>query len=1019
MSDYRLPDGTVPVLLSSDTATGLRAEAAAILAYLAGRPRVTPDRVADMLLRTRSPRRYRALAMVTDQAELLDALRAVVDAAAHEAVVGSNGPATSRRIGFVFPGQGSQHPGMGRLYYDLSPVYRAAVDECSALYEERHGHLGPVHYLLGDAGDYADTLVELQPARMFHMLGLAAMWQAVGVHPAATVGHSQGELAACVVAGTMPLRDAVLVVAHRAAIIEQVASGDYAMAVLGTDREHCEALLARHSGWAEVAVVNSPQLVAVAGERATIGDLVASATEQGRFAKAIEVSFPAHTSVMTRLRAEFERALVDELADATFRSSEITCYGATLGNAVTPELSQREYWYWNMRNRVRFDCAVTAAAQQVDTFVEIAEHPTLQLVLQDNLALVESEPGPSSRDFRVVGTSLRTATGLGEFTRNLAEVAVHDLNYPWDCLRIASSGGTPALPLRDFPSTVLNPKKLWASYRSAQLDPAPEDEAAPTRLVEEWTRLAQRSPAEPRRVLLTGHDERSAELAAALAARAARYGAEISDGDAAAETDAVMVLLPTSPATDQQEAVGELTEFAATMQRLPGFARGVTECWLVTTGAEAVGPDEIPASGHAAAAAAFRSLGLEHLGVAFRHVDLPGDAAAQDPRVLADRIIDAIHVADEPELAVRDGKLYVKRLVAEEDRGTATTPDLREVLILGGTGHVGLRFCEQLCRAGAGRITLVNRAGETPALTERLRAIRALGPAEIAVVACDITDSTAVAELAARYAERPVRVLVHAAVDYVWTELDSAAVAAATAAKVRGLDEVLRTVPLAEDCTVLLCSSFAATLGGRGQALYAGANRMLDALAVRLRAERRDCVAVQWGLWELPEQAELHSRVAGAGLLPMAPAAAVAAGFANRDRNSIVLSADWTRLRQIAETTGMARVFPEIAPPPGSSAPASPAVSVQTAVPAAAVSAPVTVDLAQIVRRELDRVMGGDGTEEIDGSIPLVALGIDSLQAVDLRTAIKAALDRDVSAAAILRGASLDDVVLLVSENQG
>ncbi len=64
MPDYRLPDGAVPVLLSSDTADGLRGEAVAILGYLERHPDVIPDRVADMLFRTRvARRRYRRTAV--------------------------------------------------------------------------------------------------------------------------------------------------------------------------------------------------------------------------------------------------------------------------------------------------------------------------------------------------------------------------------------------------------------------------------------------------------------------------------------------------------------------------------------------------------------------------------------------------------------------------------------------------------------------------------------------------------------------------------------------------------------------------------------------------------------------------------------------------------------------------------------------------------------------------------------------------------------------------------------------
>ncbi|MCP2289373.1 nocobactin polyketide synthase NbtC [Nocardia amikacinitolerans] len=1031
MPDYRLPDGSVPVLLSSDTADGLRAEAAAVLSYLERHERVTPDAVADMLFRTRIARRRRALAMVRTRDDLIDALRAVVADAPHAAVVSTVGRAAPRRVGFVFPGQGSQRPGMGRSFYENSPEYRAEVDACVEIHQQRYGHIAPLHYLLGNEGQYQDIVFEVQPALMFHMAGLAAMWQAYGVHPVATIGHSQGELAAGWVSRVMTRRDAVLAVTHRARLVDQIVPADkYSMAVLGMDREACEALLARHSGWAELSVVNAPHILAISGDQDTITDMVAMANAEGTFAREIKVSYPAHTSYLIKIREEMESMLGDEMSAPTFSSSEITCYGGTLGGPITPDITHRHYWYWNLRNRVRFDRAVVAAATEVDTFIEVAEHPTLQLALQENLSTVPDDPATGTRDFQVLGTSRRTAAGLEEFARNLATVAVHDANYPWESLRVADSAVR--LPLPNFPHTRMSSKRLWAPYRSAAETARPA-EVAPVRLVENWTRLSRRTLTPPRTVTVVDRDGRCAELAAALRERAERHGATVTmfDGSPVEQADTVVVLVPPSSAPDEAAAVAEFADFATDQGWLAALGPRVTECWLVTAGAEAVSENEIPALAAAAAGAAFRCVALERIGVAFRRLDLPADYQALEQKLPADKILEAVQLAGEPELAMRDGKLHAKRLVVAEQAATAAAPDLAEVLILGGTGHVGLEFCAQFVRDGARRITLVNRSGETAALTEKLVAVRALGNTEIDVLVCDISDPAAVADLAARYADRPVSLLAHAAVDYVYsaaTDADAAAVAQAGAAKVVGFGDVLRALPTTPEATVLLCSSFAATLGGWGQALYAGTNRMLDAMAWRLRAEGRACTSVQWGLWVLPAEADaaVEARIEGSGLLPMAAAEAVAAGLADASANSLVLAADWSKLRDVTETVGLEPVFApaidalaERAPAPTRAPAAEPERAETTAAPVISVPSVPEAGFAERIRRELDRVMLSDGGEAIDGSVPLVSLGMDSLQALDLRKRLKAELNRDLPVAAILGGASLDDVVSLMSENKG
>ncbi|GEM31083.1 putative polyketide synthase MbtD [Nocardia neocaledoniensis NBRC 108232] len=1079
MAEYRLPDGRVPVLLSSDSVDGLRAEAAAVRGYLLEHPEVSAERLADMLFRTRVPRRRRALILAAAGAAGNDELSAALDAIAtdadHPSVVRGDVAASARRVGFVFPGQGSQRPGMGSLFYQQSAAYRAVVDECAALHEERFGHSQPLHYLLGHEGQYEDTVWEVQPALMFHMTGLAAVWRAAGVEPSATVGHSQGELAAGAVSGVMTLRDSVLAVTHRALLADRLSPRGYSMAVFGMDRESVEALMARHSGWAELAVVNSPHIIAISGERGAVIDLVEAATARGQFAREIRVAFPAHTSIVAEVRSDFEGFLGDEMSATNFAPTEIPCYGATLGEPITPDLKQEEYWFWNLRNRVRFDRAVVnAGSDGVDLMIEVAEHPILQLALQENLSQVPARPGLPPRDFRVLGTSLRTAEDLSEFTRNLAQVAVLDLGYRWDALRVDDSV---TLPLRDFPHTITAPKRLWAPLGTRET-PAELVVDAPKsqRLVEEWTPLQRRTLTAPRSLLIVDPTGDCAEQATALVAAADRHGAEArslgpagldaldqradaarpgggsaigsrSDGDpvaapgmprenAAAGTgfaDTVIILVPVGVDDGVREAIDALTRFYAERPWAAALSalRPGGECWLITVGGEAVrDSDPLPGLFQSGVAAGFRSVGIEHPGTRFRHLDL----AAGEPVVSqAAKIVGAVHSTGEAELALRSGKLFVKRLVpdAAAETGSLGT-DLDHVVIIGGTGKLGLRFTEHLARTGAGRITLLSRSGETEELAGELARLRRLGNTEIVVRACDVSDADAAKAFGAEIADRPADLVIHAAVNYVDAELGAitaADVRTAAAAKLRGLDNLVDTVPLTTDARVLLCSSMAATIGGRGQILYAVTNRMLDVAARRLRARGIAAASLQWGLWSVagPLDDAGFARVEEAGVYPMVPADAIAAGLAEPIRDGMIIAADWDFLREVLGAFGQESLITglESTVPAQQANTSRPAASSRVAVEAerAAVNEAVapsgsdTVPLDLRMRTELLKVIGGDSTESIDATMPLVALGLDSLQALDFRKRVKAELDRDLPVAAILGGASLDDVVLLMAQN--
>src|ERR1700761_541595 len=160
---YRLPDDSIPVLVSADTPDLLHDEAAALLSYATDHPEVAPQQLADMLFRTRIARRYRALAMVADRDDLLGALRAVLEGREHTALVRTETAATARKLAYVFPGQGVQRPGMGRLYYEAVPAFRAEADRCAEAFTSRLGE-SPLDYLLDEHLSAKDNAGIVQPA---------------------------------------------------------------------------------------------------------------------------------------------------------------------------------------------------------------------------------------------------------------------------------------------------------------------------------------------------------------------------------------------------------------------------------------------------------------------------------------------------------------------------------------------------------------------------------------------------------------------------------------------------------------------------------------------------------------------------------------------------------------------------------------------------------------------------------------------------------------------------------------
>ena len=1007
MLTYRLPNGSIPVLLSSDVASLLRGEAAAVLSYATDHPEVAPQAISDMLFRTRIARKHRTLAMVADRDELLGALRAVSQDREHPSVVRTGtAPATARRRAYVFPGQGSQRPGMGRLFYESVPAFRAEADLCAEAFTTQLG-TSPLSYLLDEHLPAQDDATSVQPVLFTQMAGLAAMWRSFGIAPNATIGHSQGEIAAAYVSGTITLADAVCIIGIRARQADELASGDYAMAVVAADRNTCEDLIARCSGWAELSVVNSPNMVGISGDREAVQDIVDTCTERGRFARVINVQYPAHTSRINDVGEKVRATTQRELQNPKFLDTDIDCLGATLGGPITQDLPVEQYWFWNLRNTVRFDKAIAAALPLgTDTFVELAEHPTLQLAIQDNLAALTDE-----RATMVVGTSDRTATDLSEFTRNLALLAVHDLDYQWECLGTELDGPAP-LPLLDFPNTRMNEVRLWQHYVPSAKPVAAEEKAAPDTtlprlLSEEWERLSHRSLVPPRAIGIVDYAGACADLASALCAAAGDVGAtarviDLENLQTTDDLDTHVILLPASPALDDAAAAAEVAAFFGNRTWWPGVGGAITDCWLLTVGGEVVIADDAPPDPvHAAASAGFRCIGAEHPGVRFRHLDLAAGSTSPESAVT---IIGALHTAGESELALRNGGLYAKRIVEDDSpQANANEAPPEHALIIGGTGNLGLEFCEHLARRGARRITLLSRSGETPAVADRLRRVRSATSTQIRVSQCDVGDQAAVSELAREHHDAPADLIIHAAVAYSGAELSDITaekVDAALRAKVIGISRVLSTFPRTDHCRVVLCSSIAATVGGRGLIVYAAANRMLDAMAHRLRAEGLDCASLQWGQWTVtfdPDAAGT-AQLAVTGLLPMSAGDALELGMRPLNGNAGIVAFELDRARSVLETCGRGSLLSQLS---------SPEVKTTVLVDDA--------DVPQRLMKLLAQAIGVEHAETIDTEIPMVAIGLDSLQALELRRRVKIEFNHDLEVSDLLGGASIADVLAQLS----
>ncbi|NUH44432.1 type I polyketide synthase, partial [Streptomyces samsunensis] len=257
-----VPSGVVPWVLSGRSGAALRGQAERLAAFVESRPEVSLADVGASLVKGRAVHDHRAVVAGTGRDELLDAVRALARGTTEgAAVVGERDDAASRVV-FVFPGQGAQWVGMAAELLADSPVFAARMRECATALKP---HLEvPLLEALGDPAAL-DRVELVQPALWAVMVSLAEVWRSYGVVPSAVVGHSQGEIAAAVVAGALSLEDGARVVALRSRAVAAELSGRGGMAVVRVPADEARRVIGDLRDVVSVAAVNGPATTVVSG----------------------------------------------------------------------------------------------------------------------------------------------------------------------------------------------------------------------------------------------------------------------------------------------------------------------------------------------------------------------------------------------------------------------------------------------------------------------------------------------------------------------------------------------------------------------------------------------------------------------------------------------------------------------------------------------------------------------------------------------------------------------------------
>jgi acyl transferase domain-containing protein len=790
-------------------------------------------------------------------------------------------------VAFLLPGQGAQHPNMGRALYEGEAVFREEVDACAELLRPHLG-LDLRELLYPESGSESEAAAQLQrtaltqPALFVVEYALAQLWRSWGVEPSALLGHSLGEYVAACLAGVFSRDDALALVALRGRLMDAQEPG--AMLSVPLPESEVESLL---GAGLSLAAVNAPELCVVSGPEAAVEALEAQLQARELSPRRLHTSHAFHSAMMDAIVEPFTACV----GEVTRRAPRLAFVSNVTGTWITAEqATDPAYWGRHLRQAVRFGDGVGCLLERVAGGVLLEVGPGHTLT---SLARAQLEPGSPV-------AALSSLARPGQPERD-AEALAHGLGRLWtrgveiDWEAYHAGERRRRVPLPSYP---FQRHRYWIepgreAPAAAALDTRRND-LADWFYVPSWRRSMPPAPplATRGRWLLFGAADGVAE---ALAQRLEAGGGQVTrvhpgEGFAReaegrfrvapgrrADHDALVEALRASERLPERlvhlggvadDAPGDAAaldrDFYGLLHAVQALeAGGVAsplELSVVTRGAQEVTGADGVVPERAAVVSACRVIPQEYPYVSCRAIDLAGSA---EPDELGSLVAELSVAPSETAVAYRGGHRWVQ--CHEPVRLEAPAPEavpLRRrgvYLITGGLGGIGRTLAQHLATQYQARLVLTTRGGaDDAAAAERrrrtLEALEAAG-AEVRVVRADVADAAQV-EGAVREALEAFGALhgvVHAAGvagGRVIQRITPEAIAPVLAPKVAGTRALLRALEGRSPEFVLLCSSLAPLLGIAGQADYCAANAYQDAFAqARSRGPGPRVISVNWDTW--------------------------------------------------------------------------------------------------------------------------------------------------------------------------
>ncbi|MBT1704051.1 type I polyketide synthase [Chryseosolibacter indicus] len=345
----------------------------------------------------------------------------------------------SDKVVFVFPGQGAQWLGMGRDLFPKEPVFKKAIEELDDAFKPFTDWSLLEQLNATPEKSRLSEIDVIQPSICAMQIALAKLWLSWGIKPHAVVGHSMGEVAAAYISGAISLNDAARIICTRSRLMKTVSGKGGAMAVTELSHEDALKVVAGYAGKLSVAVNNSPKSTVLAGDKASIDEVMAQLESKGLFCRLVKVDVASHSPQMDPLKEDLRKAL----QSVRPQQSTVPFFSTVFNKVMEGTSLDADYWVNNLRGTVQFASVIQQLIEdQHVVFIEANPHPVLVNAVNECAA-------HSRAKVITVASTAREKDEQKEMLKNLNDLFNKGYSINWE--HFYSTNKVPQVALPHYP----------------------------------------------------------------------------------------------------------------------------------------------------------------------------------------------------------------------------------------------------------------------------------------------------------------------------------------------------------------------------------------------------------------------------------------------------------------------------------------------------------------------------------------------------------------------------------------